>query len=484
MYTRLLARFPDDKLAVNARYMAGFTAFGQGDFPTALKHAEAFLAAYPDDERAADTLYVAAESHLQLGQYVEADRLFAVLLRKHSNHADANIWKVRYASSLYLQKKYAEAVALLQPLPAGLRTPDALAEAHYLLGGSQVELNEFEAAAKSLEASLAAQPKWRQADDALLLLARAYTGLKNGQKARATLEKLIAQFPDSRLLDRAHYRLGEIAYAGSDFQTATAEYQQVIDRWPQSPMAPHALYGLGWTKLGQNDFAAAEKVFDRWVREYPDHTLAPRVRYARGVARHELKNFAGAIDDIQALLESGPTRAEKSDARYLLGLCQSALQKYADAAATFQSLLADDPKYAAADKALYELAWALKRQDKEKQAAEVFARLAAAYAGSPLTAEAQYRVGQYSEQSGDLKNAAAAYHAAWQAAGRFAQTDLADKAAFSEGESLWKQKTFADALAAYEQVKEPAGKDFELLALLHAGQAAAEVRNGTRAWDS
>ena len=57
-----------------------------------------------------------------------------------------------------------------------------MAEAHYLLGGSQVELKQSEAAAKSLEASLAAQPKWQQADDALLLLAQAYGDLKDGAR--------------------------------------------------------------------------------------------------------------------------------------------------------------------------------------------------------------------------------------------------------------------------------------------------------------
>ena len=43
------------------------------------------------------------------------------------------------------------------------------------------------------------------------------------------------------------------------------------------------------------------------------------------------------------------------------------------------------------------------------------------------------------------------------------------------GESLLKQKKFAEALAAYEHVKHPSGRDFEVLVLLHAGQAAAQL---------
>jgi len=45
-----------------------------------------------------------------------------------------------------------------------------------------------------------------------------------------------------------------------------------------------------------------------------------------------------------------------------------------------------------------------------------------------------------------------------------------------EAESLLKQGMFAEALAMYEQVKSTAGKDFPVLTLLHAGQAAGELK--------
>jgi cellulose synthase operon protein C len=476
LYAAIAAKYSADPLAPQALYMAGFTALGQGDFMTSLKHATAFLAAYPDNRWTAEATYVAAESHLQLGQFADAEKLFAELLQKHPDHADAETWTIRRGLSLYMQKKYAETIALLRPIVAKLHAPDALAEVDYLLGGSQVELKQSEAAVKSLEASLAAQPKGPHADDSLLLLAQAYGDLNRGEKADAALERLITEFPDSRLLETAHYRLAENAYAAGHFTVATTEYRQVLDRWPQSPLAPHVLYGLGWVNLSENDPAAAEKLFDELLHKYPNHKLIPRVRYARGMARCQLKDFAQAIDDLDALLATDPTPTEKSDARYLLGLCQAGLQKQADAVATFQTLLKDDPKYTGADRVLYELAWALKQQGKEKESAEAFAQLTVEQAESPLAAEAQYHVGEFAYQSGDLKSAAASYHAAWQRAG---QTELGQKAAFLEGESLLKQKNFTAALAAYEQVKNPPGQDFEAILLLHAGQAAAQLAK----WD-
>ena len=45
-----------------------------------------------------------------------------------------------------------------------------------------------------------------------------------------------------------------------------------------------------------------------------------------------------------------------------------------------------------------------------------------------------------------------------------------------EAECLFQQNKFAEALAAYEQVKDPSAKDFQVLTLLHGGQAAGQLK--------
>jgi TolA-binding protein len=266
---------------------------------------------------------------------------------------------------------------------------------------------------------------------------------------------------------------------------------------------------LGWVRLGQNDYAGAEQLFDAMLAKYPADKLAPRARYARGIARHQRKAFGPAMEDARALLAADPTPAEKSDARYLLGLCQAGLRQDAEAAATFQAILHDDPKYAGADKVLYEWAWALTRENRGPEAAAVFARLAAEHPQSPLAAEAEYHRGEAGYEAGRFQDAAAAYQATLQKAGTAAWAEkvahklgwayfrsgdfpraqaafhaqrttwpagpLAGDATFMEAESLSKQGKSAEALATYEQVSGTAGKDFPLLALLHAAQAAGEL---------
>ncbi|MBN2475027.1 MAG: tetratricopeptide repeat protein [Pirellulales bacterium] len=510
LYAALAAKHADDPLAPQALYMAAFAAMNQGEYQTALTHAGAFLKAHPGNDLAVGVKHIMAESNLLLNNHAEAEKLYGQLLAEAPNDRDAEIWKVHLGTAMYLQKKYEQTVAALEPVVDQLQTPGLVAEAWYRIGRSQVALKQYGEAAKSLEASLAAEPKWKLADDARLVLAYAYQQTKNLDKAKENARKVIEEFPDSGQLDMAHYRLGECHRLGNELPQAMAEYQLVLKTWPESPLANQTLFGLGWAQLGAEDYAAAEQTFTTLVEKHPDDTLIPRARYGRGMARQRLEKYQPAAEDLQALLSADPSQAEKSRARHILGLCQKGLQQFDQEAATLQTLLKEDPDYAGAANVYFELGWAQKSLKQEAEAAATFALLTEKYPDSPLAADSHYLVGDFANERKDYKKAAVAYYAAMKQAGKtdlgeeaayklglayFLQDDLknalqtfqyqqatwpegplASDGAFMEGECLSKQDQPKEALAAYQRVTNPSNKETTALALLHAGQAAGQLK--------
>ncbi len=506
LYGAVAGKFPKDPVAPQALYLAAYGAMTQGDFAATLQYADAFLAAYPTHELLPYVRYVAAESRLQLGKFDEAEKLYAELLQKYPGHPEAESWRVRQGTALNLQKKYAEVVALLQPMAGQIKNADVRAEAFFLVGSSLVEQKQFAQAVPALEAALAAAPHWRQADETLLLLGQAYYQQKNPAKALETLKKLVAEFPQSKVLDRAHFRLGEYATAANELKTAEAEYCLVVEKWPASSLLPYALRGLGWALFDQKDFAGAEAAFNTLVEKYPDQKLKLRSLYARGLARHHLDRFNEAATDLQAFLAAGGIElVEKSDARYMLGLSLVGQKKPAEAVPVFRALLSEDPKYAVADKVHYELAWALKSAGQEKESVEAFAELIKQCPQSPFVSEGQFHVGEAAYKDGKFQAAATAYAAALEKAGKselgeksahklgwayyrldsaaeaqqafsyqratWPNGPLAADAAFMEAECLFKQKKYSEAVTAYERVKDTSSKDFQVFTLLHGAQA-------------
>ena len=280
------------------------------------------------------------KARLQLGKLTDAQSQFERLLKKYPSHADAPVWKVRRGLASYLAKQYAETVAYLQPLLPEIRNLELLAEAQYLIGSSQAELKRFDEAIQALEASLAAAPRWRQADDALLVLAFCRRQENDLVKAQIALRRLIAEFPASGSLPRAWFRLGEYCYAGNDFPAAAKAYQQVLDRWGHDNLAPHAAMGLGWSRLNQGDYRGAERAATLLLEKYPEPKLVARAHYVRGLARQQLKELPEAGADLRAFLAGEPSSRERSDARYALALCQVGLGRQADAVATLSGCVA------------------------------------------------------------------------------------------------------------------------------------------------
>ena len=511
LYATIAKEHLDHSQAPQALYLAAFTALNAGDHAAAERYAGAYLKRFANHSLVNDVRAVAAETALQLAKPAEAEKLFDELLAGAGDHADAKQWQIRRALAQVLQKKYDVAIKGLEPIIASLKTADSLAEAQHLMGSAELELQHYSAAVKALSAALAAQPKWRQADETLLNLATAYRQNNQLAEAAAAARRLIADHPQSRLSARAHYRLADALSAQGEHEAAEAEYRAVLVEKGNPQIAP-ALFGLGWSQFHRENYAGSVATFNELLRDHAGHALASRALYARALAHQQQKQYSEALADVNAYLKTNPSGADKSDALYLEGLCAVALEKHGDAAALFAQLLLENPGYPSADKVLYELAWAHKSLQHEDEAQHAFERLANEFAASPLAAEAQFRVGERHQSLKDYARASEAFFAAIK---KSEKSELQEKAAhklawcyyqqdrlddarkqfeyqlavypegplvpdahFMVGECRFKLKQFEPALESFRRAlaKPPADREFQLLMGLHAGQAAAQLK--------
>lgn len=518
-YVELAAAHADHELAPQALYNAAFGAMELEQFDEGLKHASAFIAKYAEDRFLADTKYVAADCRLKLGKPAEAEPGYRELIEKYSEHIEIDTWRVRLGLSLYMQKKYAEAIASLKPVVANLKRTDQTAEGQFLIGASHFQTDDFKSAVGSLTASLAADAKWRQADETLLFLSRAQFGLfreeKNNESltaAKGSVTKLISDFPNSALLDQAHYRLGEYSYAGADYAGAIAAYDAVIAKWAESAFAPYAYYGKGWAAMKAKQFPAGVASFTSLIDKFADHKLAPDGYFGRAMCRRQAGDPENAIADVDAFLKSDPGQPNKSDALYERGLAEVALKKFEEATATFESLMAENKEYSGAAGVLYELGWAYKHRKQDESAVTTFTKLAAEHVDSRWAGEANLHVAESHYDQSKFDAAVKFYTAAkaktepgeiaeraihklgWaqyrlkkfdvalnefeEQLKAYADGPLAADGLFMKAESLFKLERYEDAVAAFEaaNAKPSADKQKQVLTLLHGGQSASQAK--------
>src|SRR5258706_267634 len=111
-------------------------------------------------------------------------------------------------------------------------------------------------------------PSYKNSDQVLYQMARAYDELGRTDEAIETMERLIHTNPHSSHLDEAHFRRGEYFFTRRRFRDAESAYSGIVKLGPASEFYELALY-----KLGYDD---AAKTYKGFVALYPFHRAAPR----------------------------------------------------------------------------------------------------------------------------------------------------------------------------------------------------------------
>src|SRR5689334_2271370 len=100
-------------------------------------------------------------------------------------------------------------------------------------------------------------PSYKDSDQVLYQMARAYDELGRTEEAIATMERLIRANPHSAHLDEVQFRRGEYFFTRRRYRDAESAYSGIVKLGPSSEYHELALYKLGWTLYKQDFYEEA-----------------------------------------------------------------------------------------------------------------------------------------------------------------------------------------------------------------------------------
>ncbi len=342
--------------------------------------------------------------------------------------------------------------------------------------------------------------------EAQLVLARALGSTGDSAAGEALLNKLIKSSPPDTLAAQAYYRRAEMLEVNLKLDGSIGDYEKVVARWPEHPLAPYAQYRASILRMKKQDFLEAAAGFGELIAEYPEHALATEARLAQATCLER----GGKPEEAVAALD----KMDANDPRVALarGTTLAAAEKWDEAIESLRTAAEVEGDFIDRDRAWYELAWAYREADKQDEARAAFETLIEVLPDSPLAADAQFRIGESYYEAGDFEDATKAFQAAishapagtplhekglhllgWslhkdgqnaEAAAAFRQQldahpdqPLAADAKWMIGETLFADKQYEDALAAYgtAAAAKPTSESLAALGGLHAGQAAGQL---------
>lgn len=276
------------------------------------------------------------------------------------------------------------------------------------------DAQKYAAAAKTLDAFLAAHPKSPKAGAAALTLGRCRSELKQFPQAIPAYEKAVAS-KDPAVLTLAELGLGEAALRTSQWAKAQAALQAATQQKLTADQS-----ALAWDWLGQVDYqlgqyGPSEKAYLKVTQQNGDSDYAGDAWFGAGLTALKLGHNEDARQRLHTVIDRYPQSPDRAQSRLLVAQLDLDAKNFGEARQGFEATLAesgaDADTQAAAQTGL--IAALLGQEDYAGAASHIQAALAKLGPANPqrprleLTlGNCQYRQKQYGPALASYQNAA------------------------------------------------------------------------------
>lgn len=247
---------------------------------------------HPDNLKP-EMLLLVANSHRQLGNPAEAEKMYAQIISQYPDREEArearyqrliNIYnsrpdelvaevdqflasnptaeradqaKLLKAEAFYKQDKFAEAAPLYEGLRASQLAPKLRAEAAYKLGWCYVQMKDPQRAADAFGYFVKGFAENPQVPTALMQKAIAHQEMKDPAGAVAALDMLLTKYPNAPEREAALQQKALLLGAQGDDAAMTAAFRQLLKEYPKTAAAAQAQYYIGKAAFEAKNYKAA-----------------------------------------------------------------------------------------------------------------------------------------------------------------------------------------------------------------------------------
>ena len=200
-------------------------------------------------------------------------------------------------------------------------------------------------------------PSYKDSDQVLYQMARAYDELGRTEEAMETMERVIRANPNSVHLDEVQFRRGEYFFTRRKFRDAENAYSAITSLGARSSYYELALYKLGWTFYKQELY---EEALQRYMALL-DYKVSTGYNFDEKHEKEDERRVAdtfravslsfsnlGGPDAVQQYFSSTKSRSYEDRVYSNLGEHYLAKLRYDDAAKTYNAFIALHPFHPAA----------------------------------------------------------------------------------------------------------------------------------------
>lgn len=373
-YERIVENYPKDQAYPKALSAMAWGYFLATNYEGAVKGFRLYLpAAQPSPEKV-QAQFALAESHRLLGQWTEAlaenETLIGWLVPKNNPYATSAADAKKNADILEkavfqrafsysrmggtpeeIKENRAKGIRAYDQFIASFPNSTLASKALDAKGRMQLEIGQFDAAAKTFDDLAAKHPTTDEGRNALFSLIRSAVEVKQYEQAVAAFEKMYGQ--RDKFSPDEFARVGQQMLEGGQYAQAVEAFQYVTVKVPEAALDPkeeralleRALFGLGRAAFEQGRFEDAAKAMDDLMTRYPKSGTFYEAKFIQARANKELNKPAEAIAALNDVMKFAEDTVLRNRTTYELALLQKQQgDKTAALASYLRVALLADPK--------------------------------------------------------------------------------------------------------------------------------------------
>jgi len=366
-FQQIVDNYPKDKYYTKAINQLSWGYYASSNYAQAAKSFAGYVAEAQPSPDKARAQFMLADCYRQLGQFPQAlaeyEKLVQWLAPKDNPYATSAA-DVKKNAELLEKAVYQRAFCysrINQPPEAVKDNRDKAIRGYDMFiqlfpqsemaskalnakGTVQLELGQFDAAAKTFDELAAKYPQSEEGKSALFALVRSALEIKQYEQARSAFAKMLTgggQYTADQFV-----RIGQMMLDGGQHAEAVKAFVKIETMTEERTMLERSLYGLGRAHYALKEYPEAIKALESLMERYPKSGLFYDAKFMLGEAYRETQRLDDAFKALSDVFRSASDAMLINRASLALGAIQIQQGDKTGALASYQrvALLTDVSK--------------------------------------------------------------------------------------------------------------------------------------------
>ena len=266
---------------------------------------------------------------------------------------------------------------------------------------------QYENAIKKASKVLTFHPKSKWADDALLMIGKAYYNMGEDVKAKRKFEELELSFPKSKLIGESRYYISMCQYDLGEENEAISSLNELLDsKKTDKKRKGQASFWIGEIQFKNEDYDDAITYYERTINDFDPDSLSAITQFRIGECFWAKNDYLKAQEAFAEVEKRNPSSDLLFESKFKVGECCYWLNEYQKGMDIFVALSRDKKFSGKLADIKFKMAEGYDYLGELSLAMEGYTQITETYPKTEASANAYFQLGKiYQEKFGDLAEA-------------------------------------------------------------------------------